>query len=333
MKFRMARVWAIVVASSFFLSACGNPQENTERKSLRETVLIEDVHGEVEVPKNPERVVSLDNRSFETLESWGVPLLAAPKDVMPPGLSYREDDAIVNIGNHREPKLELIAAADPELVIVGQRFAGFYDEIKALVPNAVVIDLNIDVSETASTPAENLVKGFLSMTKDLGQIFGKEEEADALITQLEESIEAAKSAYNGSDRIMAVIVSGGSIGYSAPGTGRVWGPLYELFDWEAALDVGNSSSNHQGDEISVEAIAQSNPDWLLVLDRDASTSSNGEEVYIPAEDVLKNSPALANVRAVQDERFIYAPADTYTNESIQTFIELFETLAEEFRQG
>ena len=46
-------------------------------------------------------------------------------------------------------------------------------------------------------------------------------------------------------------------------SGQVWGPMYEIFGWIPALKVDGASSDHQGDEVSVEAIAQSNPDWIL----------------------------------------------------------------------
>ena len=53
----------------------------------------------------------------------------------------------------------------------------------------------------------------------------------------------------------------------APHSGRVWGPMYDIFSWTPALEVSNSAG-HKGDDVSVEAIAQTNPDWLFVLDRD-----------------------------------------------------------------
>lgn len=124
---------------------------------------------------------------------------------------------------------------------------------------------------------------------------------------------------------MSVIVSGGDIGFAAPHSGRVWGPLYEIFGWTSALEIDNSSTDHQGDDISVEAIAQSNPDWIFVLDRDAAVSST--EDLVPAKDVIENSPALQNITAVTEGQVVYAPADTYTNESIQTFIELFKEIS------
>lgn len=307
-------------------TATGNQVSNDQVSNEVSTVEITDIYGTVTVPVNPKNVVALDNRTFETLADWGIQLAAVPKGVMPADSPYVADESVLDIGNHREPNLEIIAAVEPELVIIGQRFASFYEDIKALVPNAAVINLNFNVSESAENPGENLVNGFKNTTLALGKIFNRNDEAKALVEEFDNAIEKAKLAYNGSDRIMSVIVSGGNIGFAAPRSGRVWGPLYEIFGWVPALDINNASSDHQGDEISVEAIAQSNPDWIFVLDRDAAVSSTTD--LVPAQDVIENSPALQNTKAVKEGNLVYAPADTYTNESIQTFIELFESIAE-----
>ncbi|MEK5334221.1 siderophore ABC transporter substrate-binding protein [Lysinibacillus sp. FSL W8-0992] len=339
-KSMFLKLVGILAVLTLMLVACSDSSNKTEETSQESkanedngseevtkptTVEITDAHGTVTVPVNPKNVVALDNRTFETLADWDIELVAVPKDVMPADSPYVKDDSVQNVGNHREPNLEIIAAANPELVIIGQRFAGYYEDIKKLVPNAAVIDLNVDVSEEAATPGENLENGLKNSTIALGQIFDKNEEAKQLVADFDKVIENAKSAYNGTDKVMSVIVAGGDIGFSAPHSGRVWGPMYEIFGWAPALEVTDSTSDHKGDEVSVEAIAQSNPDWLFVLDRDAATSDAGDSV--PAKDVLANSPALQNTTAVSKDRIIYAPADTYTNESIQTYIELFENLA------
>lgn len=302
-------------------------EEETQEEETTEAteVEIEDIHGKVMVPKNPEVVVALDNRTFQSLEEWGVKVAAVPKDVMPADSGYVKDESVVNIGNHREPNLELIAASDPDLVIVGQRFAKYYEDIKVLVPNAVVVDFTFDVSEKAEKPGENLVNGFIKSTRELGKIFGKEAEAEATVERFNKSIEDAKAQYNGEDTIMALVVSGGKIGFSAPRSGRVWGPMFEIFGWKPSLEVEDSSSDHKGDDISVEAIAQSNPKWLFVLDRDAAVSSSDS---VPAKDVLEGSEALKNTTAIKEGNIVYAPDSTYTNESIQTYTEIFELISE-----
>lgn len=331
---------AIMAAAVLMMTACSSPSstttgttettetaETTAAVTSKEdlTVEINDIHGPVTVPVNPQKVISLDNRTYETLSDWGIELVAAPKGVMPADSPYVTDESVLDIGNHREPNLEIIAAADPDLVIIGQRFASYYEEIKKLVPNAAVIDLNFDVSEEADKPGENLVNGLKDSTVALGKIFDKNKEAEQLTTDFDQAIEAVKSAYNGTDTIMSVVVSGGNIGFSAPHSGRVWGPMYEVFGWVPALEIDNTTSDHQGDDISVEAIAQSNPDWIFVLDRDAAVSSVTDAV--PAQDVIDQSPALQNVTAVSEGHIVYAPADTYTNESIQTYLELFGDIA------
>ena len=339
----------IVAMLAMSLAACGNTTSTDQRleqsseisgeekedsskevsKTTDEsdTITITDAHGQVKVPKKPKKVVALDSRNFEVLDAMGVDLAGVPKDVMPETRSYVKDESIENIGNHREPNLELLAAIDPDLVIVGQRFADYYDDIKQIVPNASVIDLDTDVSENTESPGNNLLEGFINSTTILGEIFDKEDKANELIADLEESIEKAKNAYKGGS-VMGVITSGGEIGYAAPKYGRVWGPIYEILNLEPALEVNNDSSDHKGDDISVEAIAESKPDYLMVLDRDAGVSS--EENAKPAKEVIEESQALKDLDVIKNDKIYYAPNDTYTNESIITYTEIFNGLAELF---
>lgn len=129
---------------------------------------------------------------------------------------------------------------------------------------------------------------------------------------------------------MAVNVSGGTIGYIAPSVGRTFGPLFDVLNLTPALEIESGTDDHKGDDISVEAIAQSNPDFILVLDRDGGTSSRNEATYVAAEQVISDSPALTNVTAIVNDDVYYAPQDTYTNESIITYAEIFTGLADLF---
>ena len=322
-KINISKLAVFMLAFTLILTGYTNISRGVAES---ETVEITDIHGVVVVPVNPKNVVALDNRTFETLSNWGIELAAVPKGVMPAESPYVNSEAVQDIGNHSDPNLEIIAAVDPQLVIVGQRFAKYYEEIKDLVPNAVVVDFSFDVSGANGEAGKSLIEGLTNTTTALGQIFDKNEEAKKLNEDFYKTIENVKTAYNGTDTIMSIIVSGGNIGFSAPGSGRVWGPMYEVFGWISSLSVDGATSDHQGDDISVEAIAQSNPDWIFVLDRDAAVSSSTDSV--PAKDVINNSPALQNITAVTEERIVFAPNDTYTNESIQTYIALFQDIAE-----
>ncbi len=284
------------------------------------TVTIEDNSGEHEIATPPASVVALDNRTFQTLSDWGVELSAAAVALMPDSLSYVDDDAIVDIGLHSEPNLEAIVAVEPDLIISGQRFTQHNAAIADLVPDATIIDLEPREGE----PFDEELK---RQTAALGEIFGKQDEAAALVDDFDAAVERAKAAYDDADTVMAVNTSGGEIGYLAPTVGRSLGPIYDILGLTPALEVDDASDDHQGDEISVEAIAASNPDWILVLDRDAVFAAETPD-YVQASEILENSEALASVTAVADEQIVYMPTDTYLNEGIQTYTTFLNDFAD-----
>ena len=259
------------------------------------------------LPKNSKAIAATDNRSFEILEKWGVDLVAAPKQLVPHTVdAYREDDSVADLGMHREPDLEALVAAQPDLIINGQRFQSHYDDIKQLNPDAALVECEPRDDEDV---AEELRRHALG----LGEILGHEDDAQELVDEFDAAIERAKKAYDGESSVMALNVSGGESGYVAPSLGRVYGPVFDMLDLKPALEVDDASQNHKGDDISVAAI-----------------SARLEPGYQAAKDVIEGSDALRNVAAVKDGQIVYAPEDTYTNESIITYTEILNDIADAF---
>ncbi|KJQ53808.1 siderophore ABC transporter substrate-binding protein [Microbacterium sp. SA39] len=300
--------------------ASGSAAEPEETEAAPASVTIEDNTGEHEIATPPASVVALDNRTFQTLSDWGVELSAGAVALMPDTVSYLDDDAIVDIGLHSEPDLEAIVAVEPDLIISGQRFTQHNEAIADLVPDATIIDL--EPREGEAFDAE-----LTRQTLALGEIFGKQDEAQKLVDEFDAAVERAKAAYDDADTVMAVNTSGGAIGYLAPTVGRSLGPVYDILGLTPALEVDEASDDDQGDEISVEAIAASNPDWMLVLDRDAVFAAETPD-YVQASEILESSEALAAVTAVADDQIVYMPTDTYLNEGIQTYTTFFNDLAD-----
>ena len=319
-KTRTALALASLLVTGVALTGCQAAAAQPQG-SQAETITVQDNSGQVQVPKNPTSVVALDNRSFETLDAWDIELSAAAVSLMPSTIGYTEDPDLIDIGNHREPDLEQLVAVQPDLIISGQRFSQYNEQIADLVPDAVIIDLEPREGEPF---ADELIR----QTTVLGEIFGKQQEAAELTDRFEAAIEAAASEYDGSS-VMALNSSGGELGFIAPGAGRTLGPVFDILSLSPALEVPEASDNHEGDDISVEAIAASDPAWLLVMDRDAAISATEPE-YEPASDVIENSEAMARVSAVEQGNIVYMPADTYTNEGIQTYTEFFESLTDAF---
>ncbi|MGZ0212353.1 MAG: siderophore ABC transporter substrate-binding protein [Actinomycetales bacterium] len=321
MRFSLTRHGALIGVLALALTACSTAApETADSTGEQASVQFEDNNGTHTLSTPLTSVVATDNRTFETLASWGVELSAAAVALMPSTISYTEDDSIIDLGLHSEPDLESVVAVQPDVIINGQRFAQFHDDFAKLVPDAVIVEL--DPREGEPFDAE-----LKRQTTVLGEIFGKQAEAEKLNADFDAAIERVNAAYSADDSVMAVITSGGEIGYSAPSVGRTLGPLFDIFDFTVALDVSESSEDHQGDDISVEAIAASNPDWILVMDRDAAILAD-DPTYVQGSEVLENSEALRGVTAVQNGNLVYMPADTYTNEGIQTYTEFFNALAD-----
>ena len=214
-------VAAIATASALVLVSCSNGSDAEEQTNnsaaAAETITVSDNHGEQVIETPVEKVVVTDNRSFEILDNWGVKIAAAPKPLVPFTIpDYKDDESIKDLGTHREPKLEVLAAVEPDLVVNGQRFRQHYDDIKALVPDAAIVEFEPRDGEPLDEELRRHAKG-------LGEVFGKQAEADALIADFDAAIERARKAYDPSKTVMALNSSGGTLGYIAPGKGRTFG--------------------------------------------------------------------------------------------------------------
>lgn len=303
------------------LAGCAaQPAAEADEKPTASTVTVEDNHGTQEVPLAAASVVATDNRTFQTLADWGVELSAAARALMPSTNPYKTDESIIDLGNHNEPDLESLVAAEPDLIINGQRFAQYYGDISALAPDAAIIELDPREGE----PFDAELKRQVTV---LGEIFDKKEEAQKLVDDFDAAVERAEAAYDDAETVMAVTTSGGEIGYIAPTVGRTLGPIFDLLGLTPALQVEDATDDHQGDDISVEAIAKSNPAWILVMDRDAAVAADDAN-YVQASEILVGSEALASVDAIKNEQLVYMPADTYTNEGIQTYTKFLNDFAD-----
>lgn len=284
------------------------------------TLEVTDNHGTIEVPLNPERVVALDNLTAQTLLDWDVDVVAAPKQLFRLWPEYSEDPDILDVGTHREPHLESIVAADADLIITGGRFGAHYDQLVDLNPAVVDLTVRDDEDHTAE---------LIRQTEVLGQIFDRQDEAAALVADLENSIEAAQGAYDEDQNVLGLITSGGQILYAAPREGRSVGALFPTLGLQPAIEVEASDETH-GDDISVELIADADPDWMIVLDRDALFD---EDDYVSSRELIADSPALQHVTAVTQEQIIYLPGHFYMTEGIHAYTELYNDVADAFSTG
>lgn len=310
---------ALLVGCTSTGQSTSNSSSDSSQSGGSQMVTIEDNHGTVSIPATPTRVVALDNTTMQTLSDWDIPLVAAPKGVMgnlwP---EYTDDAAVLDVGTHREPNLEAVIGANPDLIIGGYRFASSYEDLKKIEPATIEINPRDDLDR---------IQELQRQTTTLGEIFDKQDEASTLNNELTSAVEAARSSYNGTDTVVGLISSGGKLAYAAPADGRAVGILFPTLNLMPGITAGAEDASH-GDEISVEAIAQASPDWLIILDRDGALQADD---YVPAKELIEGSEALQAVPAVVKGQVIYLDPGFYLSEGIQAYTALFDQVGQAFR--
>lgn len=286
-------------------------------------VTIEDDRGTHEIDLSEiDSIGAFDNRSYRTLEAMGVELSVAARSLMDEQVhGYATNEGILDTGNHREPDFEQLVAADPQLIINGQRYSQYTEDMEDLVPDADILLFDDDINDPAT-----FLDGLVSKTESLGEVFGEQEVAQELVDEFQTEVDRINDLYDGESTVMGLLTSGGDISFVAPETGRTIGGLFPAFDFVPALELEGEDDSH-GDDISVEAIADANPDWLLVMDRDARLSSDDED-YQPADELIAESPALQEVTAVQEGNIVYTPEEMYLTEDIQAYTVFLRDIAD-----
>ena len=100
------------------------------------------------------------------------------------------------------------------------------------------------------------------------------------------------------------MTSGGEV--NAYGLGSRFGWVHDVLGFTPVIEDIEAATH--GEAISFEFILEANPDWLLVLDRDAAVGEDGSEA---AEQILDNE-LVAQTTAWSSGQVIYLdPVDWY----------------------
>ncbi|UFT98279.1 siderophore ABC transporter substrate-binding protein [Radiobacillus kanasensis] len=281
---------------SIFVAACGsdtstssdeNSAEASEEKA--KTITVKHELGETEVPVNPEKVVVFDYSTLDTLDALGVDVTAVPQDNLPDFLSKFESDEYENAGTLFEPDFEKLSEIDPDLIIIAGRTSEAYEDLQELAPT---IMMSIDSAK--------FVDSFSSNVTLLGEIFGKEAEAEEQLTAIKDEINATKEKAEATGQNGLIILTNDG-GVSAYGPGSRFGFLHDALGFAPADDTIEVSTH--GQNVSFEYIAETNPDFLFVVDRNKVVG--GE---YSAEKTLDNE-LVNGTTAAQEEQIVYLNPD------------------------
>jgi iron complex transport system substrate-binding protein len=257
-----------------------------------ETVVVIHNQGETEVPYQPKTVLTFDVSSLSTLHALGVDVAGVPTFSYPETLAQYEGDEYEKIGSLFEPDYEAVNALEPDLIIVGGRSSAVYPQLSEIATTIDLAGNNADYLAQQKANAEIL-----------GEIFGKQDEVAELWANIEARVEQVNEVTAEAGTALVVMVSGGNISIYGPGSRFGWiytdlgfTPVYEDID----------QATH-GAEITAEFLLETNPDWFIVVDRDAAIGQAGDA----AESVLNNE-LVQQTTAWQNDQVIYIePSNWY----------------------
>jgi len=235
------------------------------------------------VPLNPQRVVVFDLVALDILQALEVNVLGVAGDQFPHHLAPFADAEYPRIGTLFEPDYEALHAAKPDLIITGGRSTAKYASLSKIAPT---VDLPMG--------GVNYIDTVVANTELLASIFAKEEKGRALVADLRASIAKLKETTASRGKGLVVLVTGGRI--SAYGPGSRFGVIHGDFGVPVAAE-GLSASLH-GEVIGSEFIREKNPDWLFVIDRDASMGQQGGARQVLDNELVHQTTAWKNGQVV-----------------------------------
>lgn len=268
-----------------------NAESNNTSQTFKEKTIVHDF-GTTELKKVPKRIVILDNLYGEILD---------PLHITPVGATTGQADSqefstlfkkqykdakVVSVGWQGNPDLDKIAELKPDLILMTGEQEDLYEELSEIAPTVgyqINTDENCDYHETSLKVAEIFDKRD-EMKKDLDRV-------DAREAVFAENVKAKF----GNKKLMYLRVTDNDIRYYAYGH---FGYLYDTYHFNRA-ETFNPDDMFQ--VINPDKLKDINPDLLIV-------QADSQELL---DNKLKNNPVWSSLKAVQNNKVIYADYSTY----------------------
>jgi iron complex transport system substrate-binding protein len=249
--------------------------------TFAENVTITTYSNDATVPARPASVAVFDMAALDMLDALKIEGITATSNTYLPYLASYQG----NIGTLFEPDFEALNAAAPDLIVAGGRSS---TQVETLSKIATTIDMTMW--------GDDLLGQSRARLATYGEIFGKVDEANALIAALDTELEATKTAVANKGTALILLTNGGKI--SAYGAGGRFGWLHQELGLPEVIE-GLEDTTH-GESVSFEFVREANPDWILVLDRAAAIGAEGEGASATLDNAL-----IADTSAAQKGQIVH----------------------------
>lgn len=268
-----------------------NAESNKTSQTFKEKTIVHDF-GTTELKKAPKRIVILDNLYGEILDTLDITPVGATTgqaDSQEFSTLFKKqykDAKVVSVGWQGNPDLDKIAELKPDLILMTGEQEDLYEELSEIAPTVgyqINTDENWNYHETSLKVAEIFDKRD-EMKKDLDRL-------DAREAVFAENVKAKF----GNQKLMYLRVTDNDIRYYAYGH---FGYLYDTYHFNRA-ETFNPDDMFQ--VIDPDKLKDINPDLLIV-------QADSQELL---DNKLKNTPVWTSLKAVQNNKVIYADYSIY----------------------
>ena len=262
----------------------------------QETVTVNHLQGTTVVPKNPKRVVVMDIGVLDSLDYLDIhpEMLATCSSYLPKYIDKYKDNT-VDIGQMKNVDIEKINATKPDLIIISGRQSSYYKQLSEIAPT---IDLSIDNND--------YLVSFENKMRILGEIFDKEDMVTNRLFGIKSKIDTIRTDSRNKNKYgLLVLTTGNSL--HAYGPGMRYSFVFDVFGLQTVVnkDRNEDTKSPGGKTISYEYILETNPDYIMVIDRDFSVNLGESAKRLFDNDLIKKT------KAYQTNNIYYLDSDIW----------------------
>lgn len=283
----MKKRLTIFIIIAMLVTACQNPSEDVDNKNENSINIIDMKGKTIVLDKLPDRIVSLSPSNTEIVFALG----AGDKLVGITSFCDYPDETsdIEKIGDFDGPNIELIKKSQADVI-----FAGVYlqDDLIMALEN-----LNIPIITTEASNFEGIYDSISLM----GKLLGKEDKAEKIIYEMEESIDEIKLKTDDLEKpdifylawIESLITTGKNTFVD------------DVIQMAGARNVAEDVEGWT--HYSIEELIKQNPDMLIVASH--ATNEGVTEEDIKNDVILKNLECVkaGNIYIMKDDNLISRP--------------------------
>ncbi|MBQ1418491.1 MAG: ABC transporter substrate-binding protein [Firmicutes bacterium] len=289
------------------------PEAEPQPAEWTAVTVTDDLGREVALENEPQRVACLIGSFAETWQLAGGEMAAAVRDAWDDfDLGLGED--VINLGKYQDVNMEILFAAEPDLVIASANTKGQV-ELKETLESSGIPVLYFSVYG---------FEDYLRMLEVCTQITGRTDLYEENGLKIQQNIEEVKLAAQkaveeqGAPRVLFIRAAASFVRAKGSDDTVLGLMLKDL----GCINIADGSDLL--DDLSMEKIIEEDPDMIFIVQQGNDTEGTQQAL----QDALTGNPAWAGLKAVKEDKVFYMDKNLYQLKPNARWGEAYEKLTE-----